>query len=124
MHDIKNLASQLSLLARNAEKHADKPEFRADMILTLRNSTDKLQALLARLSRYGSQGGAALKDVKLDQLLARVAGQYAARHQVVVLQRDPCVARCDPEALEQALVHLVQNAIEASNAAAPDQAPG
>jgi putative PEP-CTERM system histidine kinase len=34
MHDIKNLASQLSLLARNAEKHADKAEFRADMILT------------------------------------------------------------------------------------------
>src|SRR3546814_16845579 len=28
MHDIKNLASQLSLLARNAERHADKPEFR------------------------------------------------------------------------------------------------
>ena len=34
MHDIKNLASQLSLLARNAERHADKPAFRADMTQT------------------------------------------------------------------------------------------
>ena len=47
MHDVKNLASQLSLLARNAELHADNPEFRADMLLTLRNSADKLSALLA-----------------------------------------------------------------------------
>ncbi|MFN3450610.1 MAG: XrtA/PEP-CTERM system histidine kinase PrsK, partial [Sphingorhabdus sp.] len=30
MHDIKNLVSQLSILARNAEKHADKPDFQAD----------------------------------------------------------------------------------------------
>src|SRR3546814_5677079 len=43
IHDIKNLASQLSLLARNAEKHADNPEFRADMLVTLRNSADKLK---------------------------------------------------------------------------------
>ena len=56
MHDIKNLASQLSLLARNAEKHADNPAFRADMLVTLRNSADKLNALLARLGRYGGGG--------------------------------------------------------------------
>ncbi len=54
MHDVKNLASQLSLLARNAERHADNPEFRADMLVTLRNSADKLNMLLARLSRYGA----------------------------------------------------------------------
>src|SRR3546814_13854417 len=35
MHDIKNLVSQLSPVARNAERHADKPEFRADMVATL-----------------------------------------------------------------------------------------
>ena len=35
LHDIKNLVSQLSLLARNAERHADNPEFRADMVATL-----------------------------------------------------------------------------------------
>ncbi|MEQ8773254.1 MAG: PEP-CTERM system histidine kinase PrsK, partial [Erythrobacter sp.] len=34
MHDIKNLASQMSLLAANAEKHADNPAFRADMLVT------------------------------------------------------------------------------------------
>src|SRR5690606_19382205 len=63
MHDIKNLASQLSLLARNAEKHAEKPEFRADMLLTLKKSSEKLNALLARLGRYGPQPGEAVASI-------------------------------------------------------------
>lgn len=119
MHDIKNLASQLSLLARNAEKHADKPEFRADMIITLRNSTDKLQALLNRLGRYGTQGHGHQAEIEVDSLLQRVARQHAGRHEVVVLQREPCSVMGDAEALEQALVHLVQNAIDASAPNAP-----
>ena len=118
MHDIKNLASQLSLLAKNAEKHAANPDFRADMILTLRNSTDKLQALLARLSRYGSHGGNQRESVRLDALLQRVVDQYRGKHPVVALQREACEVKADAEGLEQALVHLVQNAIEASQ---PDE---
>ena len=114
MHDIKNLASQLSLLARNAEKHADKPEFRADMLITLRNSTDKLQALLARLGRYGAHGGDAPQPVALGEVLSRVAGRYAGQHEVVIIERPSCAVLADREALEQALVHLVQNAIDAS----------
>jgi putative PEP-CTERM system histidine kinase len=119
MHDIKNLASQLALLARNAEKHADNPAFRADMLLTLRNSAEKLQALLARLGRYGGHGSEAPQPVALDELLARIAARYTAQHQVVVVERVPGEVLADREALEQALVHLVQNAIEASSEATP-----
>ena len=50
MHDIKNLASQLNLLASNAERHADKPAFRADMVETLKISSGRLSDLLVRLS--------------------------------------------------------------------------
>ncbi|MFB0611293.1 XrtA/PEP-CTERM system histidine kinase PrsK [Aurantiacibacter poecillastricola] len=119
MHDIKNLASQLSLLAANAEKHAEKPAFRADMILTLRNSTDKLQALLARLGRYGKHGSKDREAVKLDALVARVAAQYRGKHEVLVPVTEPCEVRADAEGLEQALVHLVHNAIEASSPTSP-----
>lgn len=119
MHDIKNLASQLSLLARNAEKHADKPEFRADMLLTLRNSTDKLQALLDRLGRYGAHGGEGSQSIDVGQMLAKVAARYPGQHEVVVVERSPCTVLADREALEQALVHLVQNAIEASAEGTP-----
>src|SRR6185437_950120 len=52
LHDIKNLVSQLSLVARNAERHADKPEFRADMVATLQSSVGKMNELLARLAPH------------------------------------------------------------------------
>ena len=51
MHDIKNLVSQLRLVARNAERHAENPEFRADMIATLKSSVKKMDDMLVRLSR-------------------------------------------------------------------------
>lgn len=119
MHDIKNLASQLSLLARNAEKHADKPEFRADMLVTLRNSTDKLNALLARLGRYGAGGNERSEQIDAVAAVERIVARYAAQHPVHLVERQACVLLARAESLEQALVHLVQNAIEASDPDAP-----
>jgi putative PEP-CTERM system histidine kinase len=119
MHDIKNLASQLALLARNAEKHAEKPEFRADMLVTLRNSSDKLNALLARLGRYGTQAHEPVAATAIAPLLNRIAQRYRGQHEVAVIEPADCSVQCQPEALEQALVHLVQNAIEASSDGRP-----
>lgn len=119
MHDIKNLASQISLLARNAEKHAEKPEFRADMLLTLRNSAEKLNALLARLGRYGAQGNEGVQPVRVPSLLQGLAERYRSQHEVVVAEVVDCTVAAQPDNLEQALVHLIQNAVEVSG----DQTP-
>jgi signal transduction histidine kinase len=85
----------------------------------LRNSSDKLQALLARLGRYRQQGTDALAPLALDDFLARIAERYRAQHEVIVVDRAGCVVMADREALEHALVHLVQNAIEASPPTSP-----
>jgi putative PEP-CTERM system histidine kinase len=119
MHDIKNLASQMSLLSRNAERHADNPEFRKDMLVTLTKSAEKLNALLARLGRYGSAGSAARSTLDLADLVRRVARRFDGIHAVELTRADACEVFADPEGLEQALVHLVQNAIDASPAAMP-----
>jgi putative PEP-CTERM system histidine kinase len=114
MHDIKNIASQLSLLARNAEKHAENPEFRRDMLVTLRSGSDKLNQLLARLGRYGTGGPAALAPVDLATLARSLIDRFDAIHKVTLTRLDPCTVLADAEGLEQSLVHLVQNAIDAS----------
>ncbi|MFM5924695.1 MAG: XrtA/PEP-CTERM system histidine kinase PrsK [Novosphingobium sp.] len=119
MHDIKNLASQMGLLARNAEMHADNPEFRADMLVTLRNSTDKLNALLARLSRYGSAAIDALTPVRADEVARAVVMQVQERHPVMLIEEHACVVAAARDSLEQVLLHLVQNAIDASPADSP-----
>ena len=119
MHDIKNLASQLSLLARNAERHADNPAFRQDMLVTITKSAEKLNALLARLGRYGSVGGAAREAVDLTEVSRRIASRFEGIHPVELTRSDPCVVLAEVEALEQALAHLVQNAVDASGANVP-----
>lgn len=119
MHDVKNLASQLSLLARNAERHADNPAFRADMLVTLRNSADKLNALLARLGRYGANGGTRRERVELRELAARVKDGLAGGASLNLIDSGDVAVLADAEALEQALVHLVQNAVEAGEGHGP-----
>ncbi len=121
MHDIKNLASQLSLLARNAEKYADNPEFRADMLVTLRNSSDKLEALLARLGRYRAGGGdrESMERIDAGSFITRIAERFQPQHPVQIAERQSCELLVDSEGFDQALVHLVQNAIDASDSDQP-----
>jgi putative PEP-CTERM system histidine kinase len=114
LHDIKNLVSQLSLVARNAERHADNPEFRADMIATLQSSVKKMNDLLARLSPGAVRDGEPLRPVSLERIAAHIAAAKANHHPVHVDGEQGLWVKADPAALEQALAHLVQNAIEAS----------
>jgi len=118
MHDIKNLASQFSLLARNAERHAENPAFRADMLVTLRNSAEKLNALIARLSRYGTSVEK-IGPCDAGAIARAVAGQFDHRHPVTVIERLPCTLSANRDSLEQVLLHLVQNAVDASDTGAP-----
>lgn len=117
MHDIKNLSSQLSLLARNAERHAENPAFRADMLVTLRNSADKLNHLVARLSRYGGGTVDKVEPVEVGALARQLGEAFRARHNVQVIERDACTIAGQSHMVEQVLTHLIQNAVDAS---APD----
>lgn len=119
MHDIKNLVSQLSLLARNAERHADKPEFRADMIDTLQNSVGKMNDLLARLSQHHRSKPDEPAPHSLRTLVEETVRDRSGDHPVRITGRDDIMATVDPDRFEQALGHLVRNAIEASGGGAP-----
>ncbi|QNA85032.1 PEP-CTERM system histidine kinase PrsK [Sphingomonas sp. So64.6b] len=119
LHDIKNLVSQLTLVARNAERHADNPEFRADMVATLKDSAGRMNDLLARLSQHHSARAEELRPVELMPLVERVAARRRAQHPVAVIGGGEALAQTDPARLEQLLGHLLQNAIEASPFAEP-----
>lgn len=120
IHDIKNLVSQLSLIIRNAERHADKPEFREDMIATLHSSVRKMNDLLARLGRGSSNvESEPVRTMSVAQSVAAVAEIKRRVHPVEVSGEAGLAACADPSRLEQAMMHLVQNAIDASPADAP-----
>lgn len=114
VHDIKNLVSGLSLVARNAERHADNPEFRADMIATLQDSAAKLNLLLGRLSTGPRRPADAPVAVPLLDFAHRFAAARRASHPIVVTGDAGAVALADPARLEQIVGHLVANAVDAS----------
>jgi putative PEP-CTERM system histidine kinase len=119
MHDIKNLVSQLSLVTRNAERHADNPEFRVDMIATLKNSTTRMNDLLARLSQHNQGRTDEPRIIATGSLCEAVAASRRVQHPIIVSGETDLFAMADPVRLEQALSHLVQNAIDASPAFEP-----
>lgn len=119
MHDIKNLVSQLTLVARNAERHADNPRFRADMIATLKSSVDKMNDLLARLSQHNRGKMDGVRTVSLRGVADAVAANKRGGHPIHVEGRPDVLALADPIRLEQAVAHIVQNAIDASAPGVP-----
>jgi len=116
LHDIKNLVSQLRLVARNAERHADNPEFRADMVATLQSSVRKMNDLLARLAP-GAQAQPALspRPVLLQPMIAAIAKGKRRQHPIALSGDARLAVIADPTALDQAIGHLVQNAVDASD---------
>ncbi len=121
MHDIKNLVSQLSLVARNAERHADNPAFRADMVATLQGSVGKMNDLLARLAQRTAGRSDGSEAVDIGLLLADLVATKAREHPALALDLDEeqQFITGDPVRLEALFGHLIQNAIDASAADGP-----
>ena len=119
MHDIKNLVSQLSILARNAEKHGTNPEFQVDMVETLKSSVGKMNDLLARLSQHNRArhehpvpidiGEAVMKAVYAKRLIYPIDADLGSG----------MFAVADAARVETIITHLVQNGIEATPSGAP-----
>lgn len=118
IHDVKNLVSQLTLVARNAERHADNPAFRVDMIATLQDSCGRMSALLQRLSQHSGARAHPPQPTDVTAIATRLALQRRGQH-AITISGDPATALVDPARLEQVLSHLLQNAIEASGPDAP-----
>jgi putative PEP-CTERM system histidine kinase len=119
MHDIKNLVSQLSLLARNAKRHADNPEFQVDMIDTLQDSADKMNGLLERLSQHNKSNPEEPKSVKVGDLIQSTIEKKRLLHKLESNQVEDLTVFADPARVDQILGHLIQNAIDASSEGEP-----
>lgn len=98
------------------------------MLVTLRSSAEKLQGLMGRLGQVkpgavAKQASANVRTVEVTGLLSSVAAVYGVGQVEVECKRGVEV-RADAQKLEQALHHLVQNALEASHASPSDRESG
>jgi putative PEP-CTERM system histidine kinase len=119
MHDIKNLVSQLSILARNAEKHASNPDFQKDMVETLKSSVDKMNDLLKRLSQHSQTRNAQIEPLDVEKTIVQVIHGKRLIYPIETDLAPGMLVNADAGRIETILNHLVQNAIEATEDGSP-----
>ena len=117
-HDLKNAITGLSILVTNMERHLHREEFRADAIQSLRDATEKLRAIVSRLSgpveTLSGEYRRSIRQTDLVPVVRRVLKEHAASgfHEVETDLPDALVAAVDPERIERVLENLVINAVE------------
>ena len=115
VHDLKNLIAQLSLVVRNADKHAANPEFVRDAMATVDHAVGKMTRLLAQLKNLGAEQRKQRIELKslLHEVVAARAGQLPRpQFECQVSSEVPVLAQ--PDRLASAFEHIIQNAQEAS----------
>ncbi len=116
VHDLKNIIAQLSLMVRNAERHRDNPEFQQDMLMTVEHSVERMKQLMLQL-RDGTTPLDVTHKVDLAEVAARIQRAKAAQKPAVELEvQEPAAVRAHEDRLERVMGHLVQNALDATEA--------
>ncbi len=123
-HDLKNSITGLSMLVSNMERQFHREEFRADAISSLREATDKLRALVARLSEPVKTLSGEYRRVrgKVDlvplvrRAFATTAEPSAALYELDLRLPEQLIAVVDAERAERVFENLIVNALEAMGA--------
>jgi putative PEP-CTERM system histidine kinase len=117
VHDLKNLASRLSLTMQNLPGNFDSPEFRADTLRVISTSLAKIDDMCSRLAMLRQNIELKLTNCDLSDLVAKTLDGFNVelktelKHNLKPLPR----IQIDSEQIQKVLTNLVINAKEAVN---------
>ena len=116
VHDLKNLIAQLALLLKNAERHRENPEFQADMLDTIAHVVKRMNHLMLQLGS-GTSPIEKPRSVELTTLVQNIVQAKAIHNRLIQFDGSGQIrALAHEERVERVIGHIVQNAIEASDA--------
>ncbi len=121
VHDLKNLAGRLSLVAQNAKRFGDNPEFQRSALRTVATTVDRMTQLIRKLSAGAGPDSCRERDVGGADLFEALAGATETLREGIVLhlpdapEPRPKVAM-PPDALRNVLLNVVTNAEQALSA--------
>lgn len=116
IHDLKNLASTLSLTMQNLPIYFDDPEFRDDALRVITNSVQKINSMCSRLSTLTKGLDLQKESVDLNALIVETLTELdGAVHGTVTQELRPLpLLPLDRTQIQKVLVNLVLNAHEAA----------
>jgi putative PEP-CTERM system histidine kinase len=116
VHDLKNMASTLSLTMQNLPVHVDNPEFRKDAVRVIGESVNKINLMCNHLSMLSQRIEINRAETNLNELINSSLECFNGGHDISIskdLQPIPKLM-IDPEQIRKALINLILNAKEAS----------
>jgi putative PEP-CTERM system histidine kinase len=114
LHDFKNLAARLSLVAQNAARYGDDPEFRAEAMKTVTRTAEQMGELLTRLSRR-SLGHGRVAPIDVQKLVSATLMPLGSEGLCVSVEGELGQVLAAPEQLQQVVLNLVLNARQAAS---------
>ena len=115
VHDLKNIAAELNLVALNAKKFSTNPEFVGDAFATVENAAADIDRLLGQLRNKRTQDEKKV-EVNLSEIIKQVitTKQQALpvpQYEVVMAS---AIVTLDTSRLSNVLAHLIDNAQQAT----------
>lgn len=117
LHDLKNLAARLSLVAQNAEHHGRDPAFQESAMRTVTDTAKKMTALMSKLSLKSFtpplEGAPEMVELSalIDEIVAPIRGEGMVQLHVAGGPVQPVMAVRDQ--IHQVLLNVVLNAKQA-----------
>jgi putative PEP-CTERM system histidine kinase len=116
LHDLKNFASTLALIAKNAARHHANPDFQLDAFQSILETSEKMKKLCNSLGTFSTTLAANKRDHDLNEIIRRMAQIFEtslAQRLEMDLNPIPFVF-ADAEEMMRVLQNLILNAHEAS----------
>jgi len=116
VHDLKNLASKLSLTMQNLPIHFDNPEFRCDALQSISQSVDKIKLMSSRLTSLSQKLAVHPAEASINDVVsATLAGLDGSLKETITEQLQPVPpVEIDSEQIQNVLTNLILNANEAT----------
>jgi len=115
LHDLKNFASTLSLIAKNASRHQNNPDFQRDAFRSVFEIADRMKNLCNSLRTFSTSMATHRKMHDLCQIIRSIADSYSVdlgRRLILDLGEVPPVW-VDGEEIRRVVQNLILNAREA-----------
>ena len=113
-HDLKNVASALSLTLTNLPLHYENPEYRADALKSISKSVEKIQNMYSRLSALDEKFELHRCQCDLNELVSNTISNLNLGCELVTDPGPVPKASLDPEQIQKVILNLILNANESS----------
>ncbi len=117
VHDLKNVATSLSLTLQNLPLHYDNPEFREDALQLLAKGVEKINTMCAHLSFFKEGLKIQKTPADLNQIIIETLSTLDAALRTGILQEPSAIPLIpmDKEAIQKVVLNLLLNAWEAAS---------